>query len=55
MHYNDNTGGDLQIRLSNMYNEVPSAKKLYDTLAEKLKAYVEKFPVCNYQITSKRT
>jgi hypothetical protein len=55
MQYNSNTGSDYQIRLSNMYNEVPSAKKLYDTLAQKLKIYVEKFPVGNYAITSKRT
>ena len=51
-HYLDNTGTDLTIRLRNMVNEVPSAKKLYAKELDRAKAFVQTLPDGTYNITS---
>jgi len=55
MHYNLNSGRPYNIDLVGMINEVPSAKRLYTTLALLIIAYIEKFPAGTWDITSKRT
>jgi hypothetical protein len=54
-HYLGNTGADLTIRLRNMVNEVPSAKKLYAEELDLAKAFVETLPDGTYNITSDST
>jgi hypothetical protein len=54
-HYNNNRGTPLDIDLAGMIEEVPSAKELYETLAAKIKVYIEQFPVGAWDVTSKRT
>jgi len=54
-HYNKNSGKDLQIDLVGMINDTPSAKRLYSTLAQKVKVYIERLPSGTFDITSKRT
>lgn len=53
-HYNNNSGAPLDINLAGMINDVPSARKLYETIVANLKVYMEEFPEGSWSITSKR-
>jgi RHS repeat-associated protein len=51
-HYFANSGTDRTIRLQKMIDDVPSAKRVYETELDQAKTYIEKLPKGTHQITS---
>ncbi|SRR6266481_5371658 len=54
-YYHLNSGRPHGVNLAAMINAVPSAKKLYSTLARKIAFYIENFPAGSWDVTSKHT
>src|SRR5882672_1917746 len=52
LHYLSNTGSDLTIDLEGMVAEVASAKLLFETEVERIKAYVQQLPPGVHNVTS---